>query len=36
MTILNIRAVRDLPALANRFSCAIIEPEEWLQTLAKL
>jgi putative PIN family toxin of toxin-antitoxin system len=27
---------RDLLALANRFTCAIIEPEAWLQTLAKL
>ena len=27
---------RDLLALANRFSCAIIKPEAWLQTLAKV
>jgi predicted nucleic acid-binding protein len=27
---------RNLLALANRFTCAIIEPEAWLQTLAKL
>jgi putative PIN family toxin of toxin-antitoxin system len=27
---------RDLLALANRFTCAIIEPEALLQTLAKL
>ena len=26
---------RDLLLLANRFSCAIIKPEAWLQTLAK-
>jgi uncharacterized protein len=27
---------RDLLLLANRFSCAIIKPEAWLQTLAKV
>ena len=27
---------RDLLALANRFTCAIIKPEAWLQTLAKV
>lgn len=27
---------RDLLALANRFTCAIVKPEAWLQTLAKL
>jgi putative PIN family toxin of toxin-antitoxin system len=27
---------RDLLALANRFSCAIMKPEAWLQTLAKV
>jgi putative PIN family toxin of toxin-antitoxin system len=26
---------RDLLALANRFSCAIMKPEAWLQTLTK-
>jgi putative PIN family toxin of toxin-antitoxin system len=27
---------RDLLALANRFSCAIMKPEAWLQKLAKV
>ncbi|HEV2036995.1 MAG TPA: hypothetical protein VHI75_02360 [Casimicrobiaceae bacterium] len=27
---------RDLLALANRFTCAIMKPEAWLQTLAKV
>jgi uncharacterized protein len=27
---------RDLLALANRFSCATMKPEAWLQTLAKI
>ena len=27
---------RDLLALANRFTCAIMKPEAWLQTLAKI
>jgi len=27
---------RDLLALANRFSCVIMKPETWLQTLAKV
>ena len=27
---------RDLLALANRFSCAIMKPEAWLQSLAKV
>ena len=26
---------RDLLALANRFTCAIMKPEAWLQTLAE-
>ena len=27
---------RDLLALANRFTCAIMKPEVWLQTLVKV
>jgi putative PIN family toxin of toxin-antitoxin system len=31
-----VTGVRDLLALANRFTCTIVKPEAWLQTLPKL